>query len=63
MRRYMIGAMGCGGMLAGLSGAAVFTITSWSTLCSMWAAAALTDRLPDQRPAHPPCFRPESTCT
>ena len=61
MRRYMIGAvaMGFGGMLAGgcavgagLSGAAVFTITSWITLCSMWAAAALTDRLLDQRPAH-----------
>jgi hypothetical protein len=34
-------------------GAAVFTITSWITLCSMWAAAALTDRLLGQRPAHP----------
>jgi len=61
MRRYMFGAMamGFGGMLAGgcavgagLSGAAVFTITSWVTLCMMWAAAALTDRLLDQRPAH-----------
>jgi hypothetical protein len=48
-------AMGFGGMLAGgcavgagLSGAAVFTITSWVTLCAMWAAAALTDRLLDQ---------------
>jgi uncharacterized membrane protein YedE/YeeE len=60
MRRYMVGAvaMGFGGMLAGgcavgagLSGAAVFTITSWITLCAMWAAAALTDRLLDQRPA------------
>jgi uncharacterized membrane protein YedE/YeeE len=60
MRRYMIGAMamGFGGMLAGgcavgagLSGAAVFTITSWVTLSAMWAAAALTDRLVDQRPA------------
>ena len=57
MRRYIIGAMcmGFGGMLAGgcavgagLSGAAVFTITSWVTLCAMWAAAALTDRLLDQ---------------
>jgi hypothetical protein len=36
---------------AGLSGAAVFTITSWVTLCAIWAAAALTDRLVDQRPA------------
>jgi len=33
---------------AGLSGASVFTITSWVTLCAMWAAAALTDRLLDQ---------------
>jgi uncharacterized membrane protein YedE/YeeE len=58
MRRYLLGAMamGFGGMLAGgcavgagLSGAAVFTITSWVTLCAMWAAAALTDRLVDQR--------------
>ena len=60
MRRYIVGAlcMGFGGMLAGgcavgagLSGAAVFTITSWVTLTAMWAAAALTDRLMDQRPA------------
>jgi uncharacterized protein len=59
MRRYIVGAvcMGFGGMLAGgcavgagLSGAAVFTITSWVTLCAIWAAAALTDRLLDQRP-------------
>jgi uncharacterized membrane protein YedE/YeeE len=57
MRRYMAGAMcmGFGGMLAGgcavgagLSGAAVFTATSWVTLSAMWAAAALTDRI-DQR--------------
>jgi len=59
MRRAMIGAacMGFGGMLAGgcavgagLSGAAVFTMTSWVALSAMWAAAALTDRLVDQRP-------------
>jgi uncharacterized membrane protein YedE/YeeE len=59
MRRYIVGAvlMGFGGMLAGgcavgagLSGAAIFTITSWITLTSMWAAAALTDRLVDRRP-------------
>lgn len=58
MRRYIVGAvcMGFGGMLAGgcavgagLSGAAVFTATSWVTLCAMWIAAALTDRLVDQR--------------
>lgn len=59
MRRYIAGAMamGFGGMLAGgcavgagLSGASVFTITAWVTLSAMWAAAALTDRLVDQRP-------------
>jgi hypothetical protein len=58
MRRYIAGAvlMGFGGMLAGgcavgagLSGAAVFTLTSWVTLTAMWAAAALTDRWVDQR--------------
>ncbi|MBS0440604.1 MAG: YeeE/YedE family protein, partial [Proteobacteria bacterium] len=57
MRRYLIGAllMGFGGMTAGgcavgagLSGAAVFTVTSWVALCAMWAGAALTDRLVDQ---------------
>ena len=60
MRRYIAGAMlmGFGGMLAGgcavgagLSGASVFTITSWVTLSTMWAGAALTDRLIDQAPA------------
>lgn len=59
MRRYIVGAvaMGFGGMTAGgcavgagLSGAAVFTVTAWVTLSAMWAAAALTDRLIDQRP-------------
>lgn len=59
MRRHIAGAvcMGFGGMLAGgcavgagLSGAAVFTITSWVTLAAMWAAAVLTDRLVDQGP-------------
>ncbi len=63
MRRYIVGAtlMGFGGMLAGgcavgagLTGAAVFTITAWITLCAMWAAAALTDRLVDQRPSDLP---------
>jgi hypothetical protein len=62
MRRYIAGAMlmGFGGMLAGgcavgagLSGAAIFTITSWVTLCAMWSAAALTDRLLDRRPSEP----------
>ena len=58
MRRYIAGAvlMGFGGMLAGgcavgagLSGAAVFTATSWVTLIAMWASAALTDRVVDQQ--------------
>jgi uncharacterized protein len=57
MRRYIAGAMlmGFGGMLAGgcavgagVSGAAVFTVTSWATLLAMWVGAALTDRLVDQ---------------
>jgi len=59
MRRYIAGAvlMGFGGMLAGgcavgagVSGAAVFTITSFVTLAAIWAAATLTDWLVD-RPA------------
>jgi uncharacterized membrane protein YedE/YeeE len=53
MRRYIIGAMlmGFGGMLAGgcavgagVSGASVFTLTSWVTLSTIWGAAMLTDR-------------------
>jgi uncharacterized membrane protein YedE/YeeE len=57
MRRYIIGAMlmGFGGMLAGgcavgagVSGAAVFTLTSWVTLSTIWGAAMLTDRLIDR---------------
>jgi uncharacterized membrane protein YedE/YeeE len=60
MRRYIVGAlcMGFGGMLAGgcavgagLSGAAVFTATSWVTLSTMWAAAMVTDRWIDQEHA------------
>jgi hypothetical protein len=34
-----------------LSGAAIFTVTSWVTLCAMWGAAALADRLFDRRPS------------
>ena len=60
MRRYIFGAMlmGFGGMLAGgcavgagISGAAVFTLTAWVTLLAMWAGATVTDRLIDQHPA------------
>lgn len=59
MRRYIIGAacMGFGGMLAGgcavgagVSGAAVFALTAWVTLCGIWIAAGLTDYLVDRRP-------------
>jgi len=59
MRRYIFGAMlmGFGGMLAGgcavgagISGAAVFTLTAWVTLLAMWAGATVTDRLIDQHP-------------
>lgn len=62
MRRYLAGAvlMGFGGMLAGgcavgagVSGAAIFTVTAWVALAAMWGAAALTDRLVDQHPAEP----------
>ncbi|GAB1391042.1 MAG: hypothetical protein AMXMBFR78_14930 [Rubrivivax sp.] len=57
MRRYIVGAvlMGFGGMLAGgcavgagVSGAAIFTLTSFATLATMWAAAATTDALLDR---------------
>lgn len=52
MRRYIFGAifMGFGGMLAGgcavgagVSGAAVFALTAWITLATMWLGAGLTD--------------------
>jgi hypothetical protein len=57
MRRYIAGAMlmGFGGMLAGgcavgagVSGAAVFTMTSWITLSTIWLSATLTDWLIDR---------------
>ena len=60
MRRYIAGAvcMGFGGMLAGgcavgagVSGAAVFTITAWVTLIGMWLGGGLTNFLID-RPHH-----------
>ena len=57
MRRYIVGAllMGFGGMLAGgcavgagVSGAAVFTLTSFVTLAAIWAAATATDSVMDR---------------
>jgi len=44
---------GATGVGLAVAAAAVFTATSWVTLCAMWAAAALTDRLVDQRPHDP----------
>ena len=58
MRRAMAGAplMGFGGMLAGgcaigngVTGASIFTGTSWLALCCMWAGAMAADYLIDQR--------------
>ena len=72
MRRYIAGAMlmGFGGMLAGgcavgagVSGASVFTLTSFVTLGTMWAAAMLTDALVDRRgeaAAPPPDLQPHA---
>jgi hypothetical protein len=60
MRRYIAGAlcMGFGGMLAGgcavgagVSGAAVFTVTAWLALIGMWLGGGLTNFLVD-RPQH-----------
>lgn len=57
MGRYLTGGvfMGFGGMLAGgcavgagVSGAAVFALTSWVTLSAMWAGAAATDWVVDR---------------
>jgi uncharacterized membrane protein YedE/YeeE len=68
MRRYLIGAvlMGFGAMLAGgcavgagLSGAAVFTITAWVTLPAIWASAAFTDWWIDQRAERSPQGAPD----
>ncbi|MFZ2266755.1 MAG: YeeE/YedE family protein [Azonexus sp.] len=59
MQRYIAGAlcMGFGGMLAGgcavgagVSGAAVFALTAWLSLISMWLGAGLTNYLIDRPP-------------
>lgn len=63
MQRYIAGAvaMGFGAMLAGgcavgagVSGGAIFSLTAWLALASMWAGAAATDRLLDREPRHGP---------
>ncbi|MDP3761421.1 MAG: YeeE/YedE family protein [Ramlibacter sp.] len=62
MRRYIAGAilMGFGAMLAGgcavgagVTGGAVFALTAWLTLASMWAGAGVTDWLLDRNVAAP----------
>ena len=59
MMRYIVGAslMGFGGMLAGgcavgagVTGSAIFALTSWVALISMWAAAMLTGYILDSNP-------------
>lgn len=58
MLRYIIGAglMGFGGMLAGgcavgagVTGSAIFAVTSWLALAAMWVGAMLTDYVVDRR--------------
>ena len=58
MARYIIGAalMGFGGMLAGgcavgagVTGGAIFAVTAWIALLSMWLAAGVTDAVMDRR--------------
>jgi len=44
---FLLLAGGCA-VGAGVSGAAVFALTAWVTLCAMWAAAGLTDYLLDR---------------
>ena len=62
MRRYIVGAvlMGFGGMLAGgcavgagVSGGAIFAVTTWITLLCIWAAAGVTDYLLDREHTTP----------
>lgn len=64
MARYLTGAalMGFGGMLAGgcavgagITGASLFAVTAWLTLCGIWLSASLADLLLDrkQRPHSP----------
>ena len=59
MRRYIAGAvlMGFGAMLAGgcavgagITGGAIFAVTSWLALMGMWVGAGLMDRLMDKVP-------------
>jgi uncharacterized membrane protein YedE/YeeE len=66
MRRYIAGAilMGFGAMLAGgcavgagVTGGAVFALTAWLTLASMWAGAGITDWALDRTSAAPASTR------
>jgi uncharacterized membrane protein YedE/YeeE len=38
---------------AGVSGSSIFSLTAWIALTSMWAGAAITDRLLDQEARQP----------
>ena len=58
MGRYLFGAtlMGFGGMLAGgcavgagVTGSAIFALTSWTALAAMWTGALVTHHLVDER--------------
>jgi uncharacterized protein len=58
MARYLTGAalMGFGGMLAGgcavgagITGASLFALTAWVTLCGIWLSAAVTDLLLERK--------------
>jgi uncharacterized membrane protein YedE/YeeE len=69
MRRYIAGAMlmGFGAMLAGgcavgagVSGGAVFALTSWLALVGMWTGAGLADRWLDRPAASPEPVVPAS---
>ncbi|MCV0425296.1 MAG: YeeE/YedE family protein [Roseibium sp.] len=60
MARYLTGAalMGFGGMLAGgcavgagITGASLFALTAWLTLCGIWISATATDHLLEKSPA------------
>jgi uncharacterized membrane protein YedE/YeeE len=62
MRRYIAGAilMGFGAMLAGgcavgagITGGAIFALTAWVALASMWLGAGIADKFIDVAPATP----------
>lgn len=67
MERYLLGGvmMGFGSMLAGgcavgagMSGGAIFALTAWLALLSMWVGAVVTQRLTEDGPR----IRSAGTC-